>query len=151
LTNNEVNRILIAMDYHPTALKVAEVGFTMAKAMNAEVVLLHVIMNMLTYSLTYLELGPLKLESVKDLEQASQEFLVKSKKHLGDNMIQTIVKDGDFAESILKTAKDLHADIIVMGSHSQRWLEEILLGSVTEKVLRQSLIPLFIIPTKHKK
>jgi nucleotide-binding universal stress UspA family protein len=138
------------MDYHPTALKVAEVGFTMAKAMNAEVVLLHVIMNMLTYSLTYLELGPLKLESVKDLEQASQEFLVKSKKHLGDNMIQTIVKDGDFAESILNTAKELAVDIIVMGSHSTKWLEEIVMGRVTNEVLQQTKIPILIIPTKKR-
>lgn len=52
------------------------------------------------------------------------------------------------AKSILKTAKDLHTDIIVMGSHSRRWLEEILMGSVTEKVLQLTAIPLFIVPTK---
>ena len=150
MANKEVNRILIAMDYHPTALKVAEVGFKMAKAMNAEVVLLHVIMNMLTYSLTYLELGSLKLDTVKDLEQASQDFLAKSKKHLGDNMIQTIVKDGDFAVSILNTARELAVDIIVMGSHSTKWLEEIVMGRVTNEVLQHTRIPILIIPTRKR-
>jgi nucleotide-binding universal stress UspA family protein len=33
-----------------------------------------------------------------------------------------------------------------MGSHSRRGLEKILMGSVAEKVLRNSRIPLFIIP-----
>ncbi|MFZ4058230.1 MAG: universal stress protein [Ferruginibacter sp.] len=37
---------------------------------------------------------------------------------------------------------------MVMGSHSSRWLENILLGSITEKVLRHTFTPLFIIPTK---
>jgi len=150
MIQNKIKRILIAMDYHPTALKVAEVGFKMAKAMKAEVVLLHVVINMLTYSLTYLEMDPLKLESLKDLKQASQDFLEKSKKHLGDNMIQTIVKDGDFAVSILNTARELAVDIIVMGSHSTKWLEEVVMGRVTNEVLQKTKIPILIIPTKKR-
>jgi nucleotide-binding universal stress UspA family protein len=35
-----------------------------------------------------------------------------------------------------------------MGSHSQKWLENIIMGSVTQEVLRKTNIPLFIIPTK---
>ena len=46
----KMNRVLIAMDYNPTAQKVAEVGFTMAKSMNAEVILLHVITEPQFYS-----------------------------------------------------------------------------------------------------
>jgi nucleotide-binding universal stress UspA family protein len=42
----------------------------------------------------------------------------------------------------------MNASIIVMGSHSHKWIENVLLGSVTEKVLRHTTIPLFIIPTK---
>jgi len=82
------------------------------------------------------------------LKTASLNFLDKSRIHLGDRTIETIVEDGDFAESILKTAKQLHADLIVMGSHSKKWLENIVMGSVTEQVLRQTTIPLYIIPTR---
>jgi nucleotide-binding universal stress UspA family protein len=80
-----------------------------------------------------------------------KHFLEKSKHHLGDKTIQTLVKEGDFGETIVKTATDLHADIIVMGSHSRRWLDEILMGSVTGKVLHHTAIPLFIIPIKRHK
>jgi nucleotide-binding universal stress UspA family protein len=59
-----------------------------------------------------------------------------------------MILKGDFAESILKVAADLDADFIVMGSHSRKWQENIVMGSVTAKVLHNTSIPLFIIPAK---
>jgi len=153
-----MKKVLIALDYDPTAKKVAETGFAMAKAMKAEVVLLHVIADPVFYSSAeyspvmgfngFMETAELQLNTIESLKKASQQYLDKSKQHLGDKTILTIVKEGDFADTILKTAKDLHADIIVMGSHSRKWLENIVMGSVTEKVLHHTPIPLFIIPTK---
>lgn len=143
-------KILIALDYDPTALKVAETGFVLAKAMDAEVILLHVILELANYSYTYLNMGPLQLDSAVALKDASQHFLDKTKQHLGDETIQTMVREGDFAGCILDTAKELHVNIIVMGSHSTKWLENILMGSVTEKVLNHTSIPLFIVPTKKR-
>jgi nucleotide-binding universal stress UspA family protein len=155
---NKMKKVLIALDYDPTAQKVAETGFSMAKAMNAEVILLHVITDRVYYSSLeyspivgfagYMDMDPLQLDSVDGLKKASHHFLDKLRHHLGDKTIQTLVKEGDFAESILNASKELHADIIVMGSHSRKWLENIVMGSVTEKVLHQTSIPLFIIPTK---
>jgi nucleotide-binding universal stress UspA family protein len=134
-----MKKVLIALDYDPTAQKVAETGFSLAKAMGAEVVLLHVMARPVYYSSLeyspimgfngFMQKGPLQMNSMESLEKASIEFLEKSKQHLGDNTIQTLVKEGEFFESILKTAKDLHVDIIVMGSHSRRWLDDILMGN----------------------
>jgi nucleotide-binding universal stress UspA family protein len=158
MKTKEMKKVLIALDYNPTAQKVAEAGFSMAKAMNAEIILLHVISDPVYYSSTenspimgfngFMEMGHKQLDNVDSLKKASQQFLDKSKQHLGDETIQTLVEEGDFAESILKTAEDLRADIIVMGTHSRKWLENIVMGSVTEKVLNHTSIPLFIIPTK---
>ena len=130
MKTDKMKKVLIALDYNPIAQKVAEGGFSMAKAMNAEVILLHVISDPVYYSSAeyspimgfngFMESGQWQLNSVDGLKKASQQFLDKSKHHLGDKTIQTLVKEGDFAESILKTAKDLHADIIVMGSHSRK-------------------------------
>jgi nucleotide-binding universal stress UspA family protein len=156
-----MKKVLIALDYDPTAKKVAEVGFEFAKAMGAEVTLIHVISDPVYYSSTdyspimgftgYLNTDPLQLNTIEVLKTASINFLDKTRKHLGDSAIQTVVEEGDFAESIIKTAKKMHADMIILGSHSQKWLENIVMGSVTEEVLRQSTIPLFIIPTKNRK
>jgi len=156
-----MKKVLIALDYDPTAKKVAEVGFDFAKTMGAEIVLLHVISDPVYYSSTdyspimgftgYLNPDPLQLNTLEVLKTASLKYLDKTRIHLGDTTIQTVVEEGDFAESILKTAKKMHADMIILGSHSQKWLENIVMGSVTEEVLRQSTIPLFIIPTKSRK
>lgn len=153
-----MKRVLIALDYDPTSQKVAEAGYSLAKAMGSEVILLHVITDPVYYSSAgyspitgfadYDGVGPLQFDNEEGLRNASQHFLGKTKHHLGDETIHTLVKEGDFAESILKAAKDLHADCIVMGSHSRRWLEKVLLGSVTKEVLSHTSIPLFIIPTK---
>jgi nucleotide-binding universal stress UspA family protein len=160
MKTNKVSKVLIALDYNPTAQKVAEVGFSMAKSMNAEVVLLHVITDPVFYSAEeyspimgftgYTYTGEVQPGSVDGLKTATLEYLDKSKQHLGDNTIQTIVKEGDFADTILETAKEVNADIIVIGSHSRKWLENIVMGSVTEKVLHHTSLPLFIIPTKKQ-
>ena len=153
-------KVLIALDYNPTAQKVAEVGFSMSKSMNAEVILLHIITDPVFYATSgyspimgfsgYIDVSPLQLDNIQGLKKASLEFLDKSRQHLGDKSIQTLVKEGDFADTILQTAKEKHSDIIVVGSHSRKWLEKILMGSVTEKVLHNSSIPVLIVPTKKQ-
>ncbi len=156
-----MKKVLIALDYDPTAQKIAEAGYALAKAMDAEVTLLHVISDPVYYASRdyspimgfngYMDLGTLRKDSVEGLTEASAHFLEKTKKHLADDTIETIIKEGDFADAILKAAKEIHADMIVLGSHSQKWLEKIVMGSVTEKVLNHTTIPVYIIPTrKHK-
>jgi len=153
----KMKKVLIALDYDPTAQKVAEAGFTMAEAMGAEVTLLHVMVNQIMYASAYASMGAWQIDAFDTIEAneilktGSHNFLEKAKKHLGDKSIQIVQKEGDFAQMILETAAELHADCIVLGSHSQKWLENILMGSVTEEVLRKSTIPLFIVPTKKRK
>lgn len=151
-------QVLIALDYDPTAQKVADAGFALAQAMEAKIILLHILSNhVYYYSPEYspimglndaLIAYPLRYERPDELKNAAQGFLEKSKSHLGDESIKTVIKEGALAETILDTAKELNVDIIVMGSHSRKWLEKIVIGSVTESVLNQSSLPLFIVPTR---
>lgn len=149
-------QVLIALDYDPTSKKVAEQGFALAKAMDAEVTLLHVMVNPAMYTSASASMGAWQIdtvdtmEAIKILETGSHNFLEKAKKHLGDTAIQIVQKEGDFAQMILQTADEIKADCIVMGSHSQKWLENILMGSVTEEVLRKSTVCMYIIPTKKR-
>ncbi|MBI5539469.1 MAG: universal stress protein [Bacteroidia bacterium] len=152
------SKVLIALDYDFTAQKIAETGFVMAKEMGAEIILLHLITDKTYY--TALEYTPIKklmgfsmadtsdLFEKNGLKKTMIHFLEKTKEHLADETIQILVKEGDFAETILKTAIEKDVDIIVIGSHSRKWLENIVMGSVTEKLLRLTTIPLYIIPTK---
>lgn len=150
----KTKKILIALDFNPSAQKVSEVGYALAQALNAEVILLHVVKPIIDYvspDMGYLSIRALSHKSIEGITKSAQEFLIKTKRHLDDQEIQTIVKEGENAETILKTAKELHITTIVMGSHSSNWLEDLVAGSVTKEVLRHSTVPLFIVPTKQPK
>lgn len=154
----KMKKVLIALDFDPSAVKVAESGYSLAKSMKAEVVLLHVMGGINYY--TSLEYSPImgysgfsdagtaNLIDVDKIREASENFLNESRRHLGDENIKTVVADGDSAEEILRTAESINADLIVVGTHSRRGLEKILMGSVAEKVFHKTSIPLFIVPTK---
>jgi nucleotide-binding universal stress UspA family protein len=150
MKTDKIKTVMIALDYDETSQKVAETGFSLAKEMNAETVLLHVISENPVYYSSYIYMREMKVDIFSDLKKSTQEFLDKTKKHLGDESIKLVLKEGFIAETILKTATELNADIIVMGSHSRKWLESIILGSAAKDVLNRTTIPLFIVPTRKQ-
>jgi len=157
MKTTKIKAVLIALDYNPTSQKVAEFGYAVAKSMDAEVTLLHVLINPTTlYESASANMGAWQMNAANIVEthqiivNSSHIFLERAKKHLGNESIKTIQKEGDTAQMILETATEINADCIVMGSHSQKWLENIIMGSVTEEVLRKTTIPMFIVPTKKQ-
>ena len=145
-----------------TSQRVAETGYILAKTMKAEVNLLHVISNKV-YNYSRQELSHISGNSNElDLDRSHsdnmdnqtikvQAFLDESKHLLGDRLIKTVIKEGNFCDEIINTGKELEADLIVMGAHGKNSFENTVLGSVTEKVLLKTSIPILIIPNpKHK-
>ena len=57
---------------------------------------------------------------------------------------------GATVETILKEASDLDVDMIVVGTHGRGAMYQLLVGSVSEGVLRKSRYPVLVIPT-HKR
>jgi nucleotide-binding universal stress UspA family protein len=160
MKKSNIKKVLIALDYNQSAQKVAEMGYEIAHSMGAEITILHVLVDPIYYSdpeyspivgfSGHLSTSPLILDSMEELNGVVQKFLDKIKQHLGDENIITLIKNGDFSDSILSTSIEMKADMIVMGSHSQKWLEKIVMGSVSENVLKSSKLPILIIPTSQK-
>lgn len=152
-----MENVLIALDYDPTAQMVAEQGYKFARKMNAQVTLLHVISNEVYYAsrvyspiMGFTGFTPaetMEMEQNEYIKEAGYNYLEKTKSHLGDVNIRTMIMEGDFADTIIKTAAAIRADIVVMGTHSRKWLEKIVMGSVTEKVMKELKVPMLIIPT----
>ena len=153
-----MKKILIALDNNAGAQKIAERGYDLAKALQAETILLHVNADSTYYSsLNYSpilgfdslsNLDVVQTDTIKELKRTAEDYLANMKLALNDKAIRTIVKEGDYAETILQTANEVNADLIVMGTHSRKGLDKVLLGSVAENVLHHATIPLFIIPVK---
>jgi nucleotide-binding universal stress UspA family protein len=67
-----------------------------------------------------------------------------------DLNVQPIVEMGDPHTLIVNWARDKAVDLIVMSTHGRSGLSRMLLGSVTEKVLRSASCPVLAIPTHER-
>jgi nucleotide-binding universal stress UspA family protein len=65
--------------------------------------------------------------------------------------IRSCLERGDPWRAILDVAERERADLIVMGTHGRRGLPHALLGSVAEKVVRTSSIPVLVVRGKQEK
>ena len=151
-----MKKVLIALDYGISARKIAEQGYNLAKSMKAKVTLLHVVADETYYS--SIDAGPFmgfygydffNMDDKNTLMESSLHFLEKIKSHLKDPDIEIMAEKGDFSSVILDVATRNHSSIIVLGAHSKNWLVRTVMGSVTESVLSDSKIPMFIIPVKE--
>jgi nucleotide-binding universal stress UspA family protein len=69
--------------------------------------------------------------------------------HLARHGVNATVKDlvakqGDVAETLRSQAGLFRADLIVMGAFAHSWIREMVLGGVTQSLLKQSPVPLFM-------
>ncbi len=59
---------------------------------------------------------------------------------------RVVEHDGDAAKSLVGAAIELSADLIVIASHSRRGLAHAVLGSVAERTVRSSTMPVIVVP-----
>jgi nucleotide-binding universal stress UspA family protein len=74
------------------------------------------------------------------------EILEETRQFCGPIAADVLVAEGDPAHAIVRYAEQLRADLIVMGKHGQSAMERLLIGSVTESVLRSTLTPVLTVP-----
>lgn len=140
-----MKRILIAVDNGPTAEKVAAAGFEFGKAMQAEIALVSVVDT--AFMTSDSGLTPAELtEAVKNNSKEDQQQLIR--KIFGEYKVRAFLEDGKASEVILEIAEEWNADVLVLGTHGRTGIAHALMGSVAEKVLRHSEIPVYIIPTR---
>ncbi len=155
-----MKKVVIAIDYAPVAQKVAELGYDLAKSIKAEIILVHIIEDVVYYSSTVYDpimgfggfTNPAFLgsDAQKIIEKEAYIFLEKIRMYLNDKDIKNLVAHGKIADSILQIAKKEKCDLIVIGTHGRTTLEELLLGSTAHKLIKYSTIPIYIIPTKNQ-
>jgi nucleotide-binding universal stress UspA family protein len=63
-----------------------------------------------------------------------------------DVQIQTMLREGDTVAAILNVAESVKADLVAVGTHGRSGFERLLLGSVTEKLLRKACCPVLTVP-----
>lgn len=150
-----MKKVLICIDYNPTSELVADAGYELATNLNAEVCLLHVIADVQYYGVQYPTfMGYEGLDTEVDLNigremiRVANNFLDIVRTHLDDPKIETKVLEGSTADVIIEYGSQYNADIIVLGTHSHNILEKIFIGDVASKVLKNTKVPVYMVPTK---
>lgn len=75
-----------------------------------------------------------------EIESAAQEYGITA---------ETLIKHGYPDKEIVKTAIDMEADMIVLGSHSRRGILDVLLGNTAESVSRKAPCPVLVVSHKN--
>jgi len=81
------------------------------------------------------------------LEEHAAAYLADHARRLADLglVADTMIVRSEPAAGVRTAARDRAADLIVMGSHGHRSVRHVLLGSVTETVLRECSVPVLLV------
>ncbi len=86
-------------------------------------------------------------EELRLIKERVGAYLTKTGESLKDNRINVtpIVRTGNAADEILKAAEETKADLIAMSTHGRSGLRRLAFGSITDKVLRHSPVPVLTV------
>jgi nucleotide-binding universal stress UspA family protein len=161
-----MKRILVPVDFSPATDCVLTLARELARSLNAELHLVHVheIAAVPVFPAATIgypgvgmpemgmagglpigssDLGPTDLPNDKGKSQlvARQEELTRS-----GLQAFALEPEGSVVEEILKSAREISADLIVMGSHGHGAVYNLLVGCVTEGVLKAGQCPVLLVP-----
>ncbi len=138
-------RILVPTDFSDTADRALQVARQLATALAAEIHVVHV--RILLEDPHLVEDHQRELERL--LTRSDQKTREILNRHVsGEPSVVVhphLVRGLSAPESIVEAAGDLGCDLIVIGTHGRRGLKHLLLGSVTEAVVRSASIPVLTV------
>jgi nucleotide-binding universal stress UspA family protein len=140
--------ILVPIDFSQTSLRALELAVSVARTSGAQLTLLFVTttqMDVMTASFTY-SISPALLELKERIENEARENLEQLRRALVPDAIESTakVRPGLPPETILEQVRVGSHDLVVMGTHGHTGIERVLIGSVTERVLRRSPVPVLV-------
>lgn len=144
-------KILCPVDFSEYSALALRYASALAREGEAQLLVYHLIPD-LTQAISYLEgnyLGTVNEALVASAAARTEEFV---KSIVPEN--QAVVKrigSGNPSEGILRTAREEGADLIVMGTHGHTGYERFFIGSVTNRILHKSTVPVLTIckPSHH--
>lgn len=148
-------QILATTDLSPESFAAVQYAAHLAEGQGAKLTILHVPQ---TTTLLFTDFAPpvdlLSLD--RTIEAAARETLeawvrrhVKSK-----SGVRVVIRAGVTHEVVCKVAAEAGANLVVMATHGRRGIGHVILGSVTERVLREAPCPVLVVrpptPTSKK-
>jgi len=141
-------KILVPMDGSKTAEGVLPHAKALAYSEGAQLILLTVAANP---ALDYAFSDPGIAQRAEEEQQSrSKKYIAEVEAQLkaAGFKVSTLLRIGAVADVILQTAEELQVDVIAMSTHGRTGPARWLLGSVAERVVRNSKVPVLLIRAK---
>ena len=138
-------KILVPTDMSTYSLSALQYAEIIAEVFGAEITLIHVVLSGDRPSDVHADPGERRTRevSVEESKKMISHLLIDS--DLVIRSIKILVRNGSPAEEIVKAAKEMDADIIVMSTHGRTGIRHTVIGSVAEKVVRYALCPVLTV------
>lgn len=149
ITSSEVNmngfrKILCPIDFSDYSTVALRYASALARENKAQIVVCHLIPD-LTQAINYLEGNYVGTVHEALITSATAKFEEFVQKNCPDLPITKVIGQGNASEWILRLAQEHQADLIVMGTHGHTGYERFFLGSVTNRVLHKTTVPVLTI------
>jgi len=133
--------ILCLVGFDPDSIAALKFGWRLAQEYRAAVSLLRIVP--VPFEPSEVPVEP----STPEWEQNARAQLVKvAAENLGAKAkYKPVVRRGDPASATLEVEKELRPDLIVMASHEQSGLSHLIFGSVAERTVRESIVPVLTV------
>lgn len=141
-------KILVPLDGSAYSEEVIKYASCLAEKIGAEMIVMHAVEPFTKKTTALSQLKDVMVEQTNDLlKQAGEETIAHAKTIAADfkGAVKYIIKIGNPADEIVKTAKEEGCSLIVIGSRGMNPVEQFLLGSVSSKVSMYAHIPVLIV------
>jgi universal stress protein A len=142
-----VKRILCPVDFSEASFTALRAAADLARQLSAELIVLHVVVPLVT---PIAEFGGQEA-NIERLHDAQAAMAGRSLRGMVDAVsdegirVRALDEIGEVVATILRAAADEVVDLIVMSTHGRTGWHRLLLGSVTEKLLRHAECPVMAI------
>ena len=139
-----IKTILHPTDFSRPSEYAFQVACSLARDYGAKLFVLHVDMPPVTIGEVVSYMEP---EEYKERLWAEFHRLEASEPGIRDLRVETKLVEGSPAKEILRLAREIKPELIVMGTHGRTGLGRLLMGSVAEEVVRKSPFPVLTVKT----
>ena len=142
----EIKKILFPCDLTENSSKILPYVLSISEKYNSKVYLIHVVQDLRKWGQLYVPHPSADLFQKEALEGAEKAVNKICEKQLQScPNFKRILVSGDIVAEILNTIEAEEIDLLIMGTHGRKGFEHTIFGSVAEKVLKQSPIPVLVI------
>ncbi len=141
----EIKKILCAVDFSEISPRVASYAQVLAENLNSGVRLIYVAPSLDQHTSFNVPLTSVHEFTDQVVTEAQKRMEAFIQEHFKLNDVKGEILRGYADEEILKFAAKENIDLIVMGTHGRKGVDRILFGSVAEKVVKSSKIPVLSI------